>query len=151
MFIIESEKIKKKIGERFRQFREAIYKTQTQLAQELNVYQSTITNIEVGKTFPNIKYLHHFHKTYLLNINWLLSGEGDIFEDAEKKKSSGSLLNCHLSKRDYMYDKYVELLRLMQIPVVEQVVLAKLVELKVLAKEEINEFLAKEKSAASAG
>ncbi len=138
--------IKKEIGKRFKRFREAIDKTQTQLAMELNVYQSTITNIEVGKTFPSIKYLHYFYLTYGLNTNWLLSNRGDIFVEPEERTAlSASLLQCHVPKNDPRYQKYAELLDLMQVPEIEQIILAKLVEMKVLAKEEINEFREKEK------
>ena len=133
--------IKKEIGRRFRRFRDAIGKTQTQLAKELEVYQSTITNIEVGKTFPGVKYLHYFHHKYRLNTNWLMSDKGDLFiTEEEKTSTSVSLLNCHVQKQDITYKKYVELMNLMEVPVVEQVILAKLMELKVLAKDEIEKF-----------
>ncbi|UCH96259.1 MAG: helix-turn-helix transcriptional regulator [Candidatus Aminicenantes bacterium] len=137
--------IKKEIGRRFKRFREAIGKTQTQLAKELNVYQSTITNIEVGKTFPGIKYLHYFHHTYGLNTNWLLSNKGEIFVSEEARTSSAaSLLECHVPKNNPLYEKYAELIALMKVPMVEQIILAKLVELKVVGKEEIKEFWEKE-------
>ena len=137
--------IKKEIGHRFKRFRKAIGKTQMQLARELKVYQSTITNIEVGKTFPGLKYLHYFHDKYRLNTNWLLSDRGDMFESEEVRTSTAvSLLNCHIRKKDDMYKKYSELIDLMKVPVIEQVILAKLVELKVLAKEEIDHIRKKE-------
>lgn len=138
--------IKKEIGRRFKRFREAIGKTQTKLAKELDVYQSTITNIEVGKTFPGIRYLNHFHEKYKLNTNWLLSNRGEMFvSDEERTAPSASLLHCHVHKQDGMYKKYVELIDMMQVPVIEQVILAKLLELKVLAKEEIDRYLEKQK------
>lgn len=133
--------IKKEIGRRLKWFREAIGKTQTQLAEELHVYQSTITNMEVGKTFPSIKYLHYFHHTYGLNTNWLLSNKGDVFVSEEEHTSlAASLLECHVPKDDARFEKYAELLDLMQVSEVEQIILAKLVELKVFAREEINQF-----------
>jgi transcriptional regulator with XRE-family HTH domain len=133
--------IKKEIGRRLKWFREAIDKTQTQLAEELQVYQSTITNMEVGKTFPSMKYLHYFHHTYGLNTNWLLSNKGEIFVAEEEHTSlAPSLLECHVPKKDARYEKYAELIDLMQVPEIEQIILAKLVELKVFAREEINQF-----------
>lgn len=143
--------IKKEIGRRFKRFREAIGKTQTQLANELDVYQSTITNIEVGKTFPSLKYLHYFHRKYRLNTNWLLSDVGDIFiPEEEPVPSATALLNSHLQRSQLSYERYTELLELMQIPVVEQVILAKLTEIKVMAKEEIEEFNTGEKKSRNA-
>ena len=133
--------IKKDIGRRLKWFREAIGKTQTQIAAELQVYQSTITNMEIGKTFPSIKYLHYFYHTYGLNTNWLLSNLGDMFVAEEEHTSlAASLLECHVPKKDARYAKYAELIDLMQVSEVEQIILAKLVELKVFAREEINQF-----------
>ncbi|MCP5050013.1 MAG: helix-turn-helix domain-containing protein [bacterium] len=138
--------VKIEIGQRFRRFRQAIHKTQTQLAKELNIYQSTITNIEVGKTFPNIKYLLYFHRTYHLNTNWLFTGAGEIFIVTEEPPpTAASLLDFHLQRANGTYDKYTELMELMQIPLIEQLMLAKLLEIKVLARDEIKEFREKEK------
>ena len=139
--------IKKQTGKRFRQFRESINKTQNQLAKELNVYQSTITNIEVGKTFPNIKYLVHFHETYNLNPTWLMTGQGDVFVRIEERISAAaSLLPCHVPKKSPKYESYVELMEHMQVPEIEQIILAKLVELKVFAKDEIKKFQQRQKT-----
>ncbi len=115
---------KKAVGKRFRRFRETIGKAQHQMASELGISQSTIANIERGKAFPNISYLQHFISNYNLNINWLLSEEGEI-------------RYCH---GELVKDKYLELMALMNIPVIEQVILAKLIELKALLKDEIKAF-----------
>jgi transcriptional regulator with XRE-family HTH domain len=114
---------KEEIGSRFRQFRESIGKAQHELAAELKISQSTIANIERGKAFPNINYLHYFYNNYQLNINWLLIGRGEMF-------SKGRIMN----------ERYLELINLMQVPVIEQVILAKLIEIKALLKDEITAF-----------
>lgn len=121
--------IKQQIGRRFRKFRETIGKTQNQLAREFNVYQSTITNIELGKTFPGIKYLHHLAKAYRLNADWLVNGRGEMFDDS-------------LPFPRVMIEKHMDLIELMQVPVVEQLILARLEEIKVIAREEIKRFMA---------
>ena len=138
---IQKLTIKKEIGRRFKRFREALGKTQSQLAVELGIYQSTITNIEVGKTFPSIKYLHYFHRKYRLNTNWLLSDEGDIFL-VENEPASAAIagLDYHLQRSDAISERYAELLELMQLPVVEQIMMAKLLEIKVIARDEIEHF-----------
>ena len=120
--------LRKEMGLRFKQFREMIDKTQVELGEEFNVYQSTITNIEVGKTFPGVKYLHHMGKVYGLNADWLVNERGEAFYDP-------------LAITPSMYHKYKEMMHLMQIPVVEQLMLARLQEVKVIAKEEIAAFL----------
>lgn len=133
--------IKQEIGKRFRKFREAIKKAQHELASELNIYQSTITNIERGKTFPNIKYLQHFYNKYNLNINWLLTNEGDmVMYHYHTNPNALSVMDCHLSYNDPKYTQYADLLNFMQVPEVEQLILARLTEAKALFKEEIRKF-----------
>lgn len=121
--------IKKQIGQRFKKFRDTIGKTQLQLAREFNVYQSTITNIEVGKTFPGIKYLHQLGKAYRLNVDWVVNGRGKMFDDPPPIPM-------------VMIKKYSNLINLMQVPVVEQLILARLEEVKMIAREDIEHFQA---------
>lgn len=139
--------LKIEIGKRFRKFREEIKKAQHELAGELNIYQSTITNIERGKTFPNIRYLQHFYKKYQLNINWLLTNEGDmlIFQ-YHTNPNALSVMDCHLNYNDPKYLQYAELFNYMQVPEVEQVVLSRLTESKALFKEQIADFFAKQQA-----
>lgn len=133
--------IKQEIGKRFRRFRETIKKAQHELASELNIYQSTITNIERGKTFPNIKYLQHFYQKYDLNVNWLLTNEGDmIIYHYRTNPNALSVMDCHLAYNDPKYEMYADLLNYMQVPEVEQLILARLTEAKALFKEQINDF-----------
>lgn len=133
--------IKKAIGKRFRKFREHIKKAQHELASELNIYQSTITNIERGKTFPNIKYLQYFYSQYHLNVNWLLTNEGEmIMHHYLTNPNALSVMDCHVAYNDPRYSKYAELFNYMQVPDVEQVILARLTETKALFKEQIDIF-----------
>jgi DNA-binding XRE family transcriptional regulator len=120
---------KKQIGQRFKKFRDSLDKTQTELADELDVYQSTITNIEVGKTFPGLKYLKYLGEVYRLNADWIVNGRGDMIG------------NYYPFPMD-LVKKYSALLNLMQVPVVAQLMLARLEEVKVIAREEINRFQA---------
>jgi hypothetical protein len=119
----KEKETKEEIGSRSRQFWESIGKAQHELAVELKIPQFTIANIEHGKAFPNINYLHYFYNHYQLNINWLLIGRGEMF-----------------SKGRTMNEKYLELINLMQVPVIEQVISAKLIEMKALLKDEITAF-----------
>jgi len=130
--------MKENVGSRFCRFRRSISKTQSQLAEELGIYQSTIASFEMGKTFPNFKYLYHFHKKHGLNINWLLTGDGNMFMNKYKIEASA----LPLGEKVHRYNpnnakKHAELLTLMEIPVVEEVIMAKLLELKILLKDEV--------------
>ena len=133
--------LKRQIGERFRTFRESLRKTQKEVADELDIYQSTVTNIEKGKTFPKISYLTYLYQKYNLNQNWIITGDGDMLLERLTGKEGDPIFPTDRIKEDEaMYHKYMELLSLMRIPVIEQIILAKLVEMKVLLKDEIKEF-----------
>jgi transcriptional regulator with XRE-family HTH domain len=146
---IKKEAMKKEIGKRFKEFRQAINKTQHELADELNVNQSTIASIEIGKIFPVIPIQLFLNQSYNLNINWLLNEKGEMFLTAEDKKSKESkfpglpLLFCHIKENDPRFERYVELIRLMRISFVEQIIFAKLEEIKAIAKDEIKSILGK--------
>lgn len=142
--------LKKEIGKRFRKFRDDISKAQHHLASELSIYQSTITNIERGKTFPNIRYLQHFHEKYKLNLNWLLSNEGEmLILHYRTNPNASSVMDCHIRYEDPKYHQYAELMNYMQVPAVEQVILAKLTEVKALFKAEIDAYFAEQEKKSS--
>jgi transcriptional regulator with XRE-family HTH domain len=139
---IKNAAMKKEIGRRFAEFRQSIKKSQYKLANELKVCQSTITYIETGKIFPGITFQNFLYDQYNLNINWLLTGKEDMLISPEEKSNHNyfSILLCHIDESDPRYAEYVELFNLMHIPAIEQIILGKLAELKVLAEEEIKSF-----------
>ncbi len=138
---IQENSIKAEIGKRFRKFREVIKKAQHELAAELGIYQSTITNIERGKTFPNIRYLQYFYDEYNLNINWLLTNQGDMtMHEYQISPQATSIMECHLGFEDPKYKQYSDLVNYMQVPEVEQLILARLTEAKALFRDEIKDF-----------
>ena len=134
--------LKKEIGLRFKQFRKSIKKSQSELANELKVPPAKISSIETGKCFPGFDIQNYLHCQYHLNINWLLIGKGEIFipPDKDAKNSELPIQFNHIDKNDPRYEKYVELRDLLSIPVIEKVIFAKLAEIKVLAKKEIDSF-----------
>ena len=140
----DERSLRKGIGHRFGRFRSAIGKTQARLARELGVYQSTITNIEGGKVYPRLSYLVQLFQSYNLDINWLVLGIGEMFVfDEDKDFTLVSKLPCHIRRDDPRYREYLELMRFMQVPEIEVILLGKLLELKLLARTEVEEFFSK--------
>lgn len=139
------KKLKQDVGKRFKDFRVDKKKAQHILAAELKVHQSTITNIEHGTTFPKINYLEYFYQKYGLDINWIVTGNHEMFRKGFPGSTQPNVvLSPHAQYGEPKFDQYVELHNLMKIPVIEQVVLAKLAECKILFKEEVKEFLEKQ-------
>ncbi|MDQ1351776.1 MAG: Helix-turn-helix protein [Acidobacteriota bacterium] len=124
---------KKEVGIRFREFRKAIDKSQKEIADEVRVSQSTFANIEGGKAYPNLSYLLHFSQKYHLDIIWVLTGDGQM-----------------LKEKDNPPDKYSDLINYLRVPIISQMLLAKLAETKVVLKDNIkNYFEKREKKEAS--
>jgi len=131
MNIIDNNKMKndnstqKDLGFRFLLFRKAIEKTVRELASEANVTESAINGIESGAAYPGIVFLHYLRKQYGLNINWLLTKEGRMFEKERPQE-----------KKESMYGKYAELIELMRVPAVEQAINAALTQILALLELE---------------
>ena len=139
---IKSVALRKDIGLRFKEFREAIKKSRQKLADELKVCQTTITYIETGKCFPGIPFQNYLYGQYHLNLNWLLTGKGEMIISPGKDSKHVDLtqLFSHIDEDDPRFERYVELKSLLRIPVIEQVIFAKLEEVKLIAAEEIKSF-----------
>ena len=85
------------------------------------------------------------HQGYHLNTNWLLGESREMLLTPAVKNSKPNELFLLISQIDETrpnYKKYVELIRLMQMESIEQIIFAKLEEMKVIAKKEIQVFLA---------
>jgi transcriptional regulator with XRE-family HTH domain len=138
----KKEPLKKEIGRRFKVFRKFIKKSQYELAKGLNVLQAAIANIEIGNIFPGIPGQNYLNIQYHLNLNWLLTGEGEMIISPEKKSKHfdlTQLFSC-IDENDPRFEKYVELKSLLRIPVIEEIIFAKLAEIKVIAEEEFKSF-----------
>lgn len=133
--------LKEEVGERFKIFRLGKKKSQNVLAKELQVHQTTVTNIEKGATFPKVSYLDYFFQKYGLNLNWLVSGYGKQYmEESEYKGASRIMAPAAEYDDGNKYEKHRELITLIRVPVIEQVILAKLSECKILFENDVKEF-----------
>jgi len=139
------KELKVDVGNRFKTFRQDKKKAQHILAAELKVHQSTITNIEHGTTFPKLNYLEYFYSKYGLNINWMVTGNGEMYIQDHPSVNAATIGAPHVHYGEPRFEQYGELLNLMQIREVEQIILAKLMECKTLFKDEVKEFISQQK------
>lgn len=84
------------IGLRLKQIRKLLGKSQEEIANELGLTKQAISNIEHSKSSPNIPLLHKLLVDYGVNINFIISGNGNIFTKDEK--ASESLKNTILKE-----------------------------------------------------
>jgi len=66
------------IGSRLREFRKAMGFTQKELAENLNTQVKYIADVETEKTMPGGQSLALLNKNFNININWLLTGKGEM-------------------------------------------------------------------------
>ncbi len=66
------------IGERLKSVRTLLKKSQEELARELGITKQAISNIETGKSAPGIATLSKLLVDYDINLNYLISGIGEI-------------------------------------------------------------------------
>jgi transcriptional regulator with XRE-family HTH domain len=83
------------IGKRFKQVRKKLSLTQTKLAEVIGCKQATIADYERERISPSAKVLSIISKNYNININWLLTGSGEMFlshqGQASKSESSNNV------------------------------------------------------------
>ncbi len=71
---------KKLVGERLRQVRKTNNLTQPELAAALNTFPGYISEIENGKKMPGSDILFALKNNMKVNINWFITGIGEMFE-----------------------------------------------------------------------
>jgi transcriptional regulator with XRE-family HTH domain len=70
--------LKESIGLRFRKMREYAQLSQKETGRIFGMHQTTIARIEKGIVSPNFTICDYFHTHYNINMNWLITGEGEM-------------------------------------------------------------------------
>lgn len=73
----------KKVGERIRKLRELLKMNQKSFAEEANLQQSQISNVERGTRDITPDIILKIRNRYHVNIDWIQEGIGKIFESKE--------------------------------------------------------------------
>jgi SOS-response transcriptional repressor LexA len=81
-------------GQRLRTVRKALGLSQQELSGTINVNASAISQMETNRIKPSLDTLLLLAKNYKVNLHWLLTGKGQMFENTvstEKYKSNHRL------------------------------------------------------------
>ncbi len=89
------------IGLRFKEFRKALNLTIEELATAIGKSKGALSKIENNQNIPKSDILVSFNKLYNLNINWLLSGKGEMFlsQEIDQKPKHKTELNADKLKQ----------------------------------------------------
>ena len=93
------------IAKKIKVVREELGYSQTDFSKQLSIPQSYLSAIEAGKKILTVKFCSQIHDQFNVNINWLISNSGNMFESHE---SSQSELKLDLSE-DSSEEKKVDL------------------------------------------
>jgi SOS-response transcriptional repressor LexA len=91
------------VGERLRDLRKALKKKQIEVAKELKLNPSAISQMESGKINPSLDNMQQLWKMYGVDLHWLITGEGNMFSDSkigivESKNKGWETLQTMLNK-----------------------------------------------------
>lgn len=74
----------KEIGKRFKFFRESLDKKQGEFANELNVNQQSISDIERGIKNISLEIIEILLVKFKLDSNWLITGQGRMKQESSQ-------------------------------------------------------------------
>lgn len=81
--------------DRFRLLRQKLGLSQKEMAEGLGVPSTTISKYERGEVKPAADILAKIANTYGVNLNWLLTGLGDMFIKTEAENSFLEVMKKH--------------------------------------------------------
>lgn len=79
------------ISNRIKLIRKEKNLTQTDFGKLIGVTKQAISNIEGGYSNPSLELLSQLFKNFYVNLNWLITGEGEMFNTQQPSVSDDEL------------------------------------------------------------
>ena len=77
-----------KIGQRFKTVRKVLNMSQEEFAASLGITKQAISNFEHSKSLPSTAIMNKMLLNFDVNLNYLISEIGDMFNNQEKIRKS---------------------------------------------------------------
>ena len=74
--------------ENLKKLRKELNLSAQKLADKIGSTQVSISNYETGKRKPSYEFMESLHNVYNVNLNWFVSGQGEMF-NKQQKASAG--------------------------------------------------------------
>lgn len=126
----------KLIGKRLKDVRNALQKTQVEIARLCGLNHSAISEIENGIKKTPLKYLLLLSEAFKVNLNWIFTGKGPMFSDFE--------IQWDFGKDNLIVKELIFLLE--NVPSIRLQLLNYYLELKMSKSPLIEDFLSKMKT-----
>ncbi|MCB5268020.1 MAG: XRE family transcriptional regulator [Candidatus Cloacimonetes bacterium] len=78
------------LAQRLKELRQALQKRQMDLANDLGINPSAISQMESGKINPSMDNLVQLWQLYQVDLHWLITGEGTMFSDSKLERSQNT-------------------------------------------------------------
>ena len=98
------------MNERIRELRKTLNLTQTAFAERIGLAYNTVTNYEAGRRNPTTAIITSICREFNVNENWLLTGEGEMFNELTRDEMVARLVGQALSTDDEFIIKTFEAL-----------------------------------------
>ena len=106
------------VNERIKEIRQQKNISQREFAKAVYVSNGYLSEIETGQKEVNDRLIHLISNTFSVNKNWLLTGEGQMFNSTseEKMERMASLFNeLYPEFQDFLLKQIDELIQLQNI------------------------------------
>ncbi len=94
------------IGKRIKELKAALHLTSAEMANKLNIPVRTIGSYERDEVPPGSKFLNQLIEILYVNVNWLLTGKGNMFISEKESLDLNYIAKLqerlHLSKDEVM-------------------------------------------------
>lgn len=102
---------KKTLGDRVKEVRQADKLTQQAFAISLNTSAGYISEIEAGKKIPGSEFLISLKRVYQVDIDWLLTGEGEMKRGKGEQPYIAAELGAIYAVKDAQMNEIIEILK----------------------------------------
>lgn len=137
--VIKVQMVKKMtIARRIKEIKLVLHLTSIELANKLDIPVRTIGSYERAEAQPSPKFLTALYEQLNIDVNWLLSGKGNMFLDRRVAISLGATANIQ-DKLDLTSEQLNDLIELLNSPAKDM--LLKLLEVKKGNKEALDGLL----------
>ena len=126
------------IARRIKEIKLVLHLTSIELANKLDIPVRTIGSYERAEAQPSPKFLAALYEQLNIDVNWLLSGKGNMFLDRKVAISLGATANIQ-DKLDLTSEQLNDLIELLNSPAKDM--LLKLLEVKKGNKEALDGLL----------
>ena len=98
------------MNERIRQLRKHLKLTQTEFGERLGIAGNTVTTYETSVRVPSSAVITSICREFNVNEDWLLTGEGEMFNELTREELVARLVGQALSTDDEFIIKTFEAL-----------------------------------------